>query len=344
VPISKTQDTIGPHARTVADAAKVLGVMQSRSYDGRDPATGSVPLGWTGRPRPTNIPADYTPYLNPNGLFGARIGITRQGVDLGPAAGVAAWEATIERLRAAGATVIDLDAAGFVFPSPDGEFLVLMYEFREGLGTYLATRSGVPLAGGTLADAIAYNNANADVEMPFFGQEIFEYAQSLAPGPNDPQPVFDGLSYAQGLEIDRLSGVNGVDRALRDYQLDGIVAPTGSPAWSTDLLFGDHLLYASSGLAAAPGYPIITVPAAMVYGLPFSISFFGTAFSEPTLIKLASGFEAVTQVRSNNPPTFALTMPSDDINGVSLFKAGRSTPSVVRKPAKAARSQPLRRL
>jgi amidase len=345
VPLSRTQDSIGAHARTVADAAIVLSVMQSRSYDGRDPATGGVPLGWTGRPRPADIPTDYTRFLNPHGLRGARIGITRQGVDNGPAVVVQAWEAAVERLRAAGATVIDLDASGFTFPPPDGELLVLLYDFRDDLRNYLATRTGVPLAGGSLADAIAYNNANADVEMPFFGQDIFELAQSLAPGANDPQPAFAGLSYKQALEIDRLSGVKGIDKALRDYQLDGIAAPTGTPAWTTDLLFGDNFLYASSGLAAAAGYPVITVPAAMVFGLPFGVSFFGTAFSEPTLIKLASGFEAVTQVRRNNPPTFARTMPNYSIRGTSPFgPAGGSKPPAVKTPTKPDRSLPLRRL
>jgi amidase len=345
VPLSRTQDSIGAHARTVADAAIVLSVMQSRSFDGLDPATGDVPLGWTGRPRPANIPVDYTQFLNPKGLFGARIGVTRQGVDNGPAVVVQAWEAAVERLRAAGATVIDLDASGFTFFPPDGELLVLLYDFRDDLRNYLATRNGVPLAGGTLADAIAFNNANADVEMPFFGQDIFELAQSLAPGANDPQPAFAGLSYKQALEIDRLSGVKGIDKALHDYQLDGIAAPTGTPAWTTDLLFGDNFLYASSGLAAAAGYPVITVPAAMVFGLPFGISFFGTAFSEPTLVKLASGFEAVTQVRLNNPPTFALTMPNYRIGGTSPFgPSSGSNPPAAKTPAKPDRSLRLRRL
>ena len=317
VPLSHTQDTIGPHGRSVADAAAVLGVIQSRTFDGSDPATGGVPLGWTGRPRPANIPTDYTAYLDPRGLFGARLGITRQGVDNAPAPVVAAWEAAVAQLRAAGATVIDLDAAGFSFAPADGEFLVLLYEFRNDLRSYFATRSGVPLAGKTLADAIAFNTAHAADEMPFFGQEIFELAQSLAPGPDDPQPVFGGMTYNQALEIDRISGVNGIDRAMRDNQLDAVVAPTDTPAWVTDLLFGDNFKFASSGLAAPAGYPVVQVPAGMVFGLPFGISFLGTAFSEPKLIKLASGFEAVTQVRAKNPPTFAPTMPSNNIAGTT---------------------------
>jgi amidase len=334
VPISHTQDTVGPHARTVADAAATLSVIQSRSFDGRDPATAGVPLGWTGRARPSNLPADYTAFLDPRGLSGARIGITRSGVDNGPPQVVAAWEEAVARLRAAGANVVDLDAAGFTFPSPDGELLVLMYEFREDLAAYLATRTGVPLAGGTIATAIAFNNANAEREMPFFGQDLFEYVELMAPGADDPQWLFGGMTYNQALEIDRLAGTGGIDKALADFGLDAVVAPTGTPAWATDLLFGDNFKFASSGLAAPAGYPVIQVPAGMVYGLPFGISFLGTAFSEPTLIKLASGFEAVTQVRRNNPPTFAPLTPTSANAGLGKVKPGRRAAAA--KPAAKA--------
>jgi amidase len=320
VPIAHTQDSVGPHGRTVADAAIALGVIQSLTSDGRDPATGGVPLGWTGRSRPTNIPTDYTQFLNPNGLQGARIGVTRQGVDAAPQSVIDAFDAAVDAIKAAGATVIDLDAAGFTFPPADGEFLVLLFEFRIDLRSYFATRSGVPMAGKTLTDAIAFNNDNADAEMPFFEQEIFELANGLALGPNDPQADFGGLTYNQALEIDRLAGVNGIDKALADFNLDAIVAPTDNPAWSTDLLYSDHFIFGSSGLAAGPGYPIVQVPAGMVLGLPLGISFFGTAFSEPTLIELASGFEAVTHVRRDNVPTFAATMPDDHIAGTQLSK------------------------
>jgi amidase len=199
VPISHTQDTFGPHGRTVADAAVALGVVQSRTFDGLDPATGGVPLGWKGRfTRPTNIPTDYTKFLDPNGLRGARLGVTRAGLNgfdpnvPTPAPVTAAIEAAFTALTAAGATVIDLDAAGFTFPPANGEFLVLVYDFRNDLKAYFATRVGVPVAGGTLADAIAFNNAHADTEMPFFNQDIFDLAESLAPGPDDPQPAFGG--------------------------------------------------------------------------------------------------------------------------------------------------------
>jgi amidase len=318
VPISHTQDTVGPHARTVADAAIALSVIQSRASDGRDPATASVPLGWKGRARPTNIPSDYTRFLDPNGLRGARLGVTRQGIDNAPAQVVAAFEETLDAMRDAGATLVDLDAAGFEFAPADGEFLVLCFEFRTDLRDYLSTRTRVPLAGKTLAEAIVFNNANADVEMPYFGQEIFELTASLAPGADDPQPDFGGMTYNQALEIDRLSGVNGIDRALADFDLDAVVAPTDNPAWPTDLLYGDRFIFGSSGLAAGAGYPIVQVPANMVFEIPLGISFFGTAFSEPTLIKLASGFEAVTRVRANNPPSFAPMIPSDHLDGTTL--------------------------
>jgi amidase len=318
VPISHTQDTVGPHGRTVADAAVALSVIQSRTSDGRDPATAGVPLGWQGRTRPTDIPADYTRFLDRNGLRGARLGLTRSGIENAPVQVGAAFDEVLEALEAAGATVIDLDAAGFEFAPADGEFLVLVYEFRDDLRNYLATRRGVPLAGGTIVEAIAFNEANAEREMPFFAQEIFELTNSLAVGADAPQPAFDNMTYNQALEIDRLSGVNGIDKALADFDLDAVIAPTDNPAWATDLLYGDRFLFGSSGLAAGAGYPIIQVPAAMVFGVPLGISFMGTAFSEPTLIKLASGFEAVTRVRAQNPPTFAERLPDDHVDGTDL--------------------------
>src|SRR6266566_6248973 len=179
VPISHTQDTVGPHGRTVADAAAALGVIQSRTYDGRDAATGGVPLGWqgTGKTRPTNIPTDYTQFVNPNGLQGAKLGITRAGLDgfdpfvPTPQPVLDAFEKAVDALTAAGATVIDLDQEGFTFPSADGEFFVLLYDFKFDVANYFATRVGVPVAGGTLQTAIDFDNAHADVEMPFFNQD-----------------------------------------------------------------------------------------------------------------------------------------------------------------------------
>jgi amidase len=293
-------------------------VIQSRTSDGRDPATGGVPLGWTGRTRPTNIPTDYTKFLDPQGLKGARLGVTRQGIDDAPPQVVAEFDAALDAIEAAGATLVDIDDTVATFPfTGNSEFVVLLFDFRNDLNSYLATRSGVPLGGKTLADAIAFNTAHADIEMPFFGQEIFEIAQALPTSPDaSAGPDFENLSYNQSIEIDRQSGV-ALDNALQTLNLDAIIAPTDNPAWATDLLYGDHFLFGSSSLAAPAGYPIVQVPAGMVFGVPLGISFFGTAFSEPKLIKLASGFEAVTRVRAQNPPTFAPSIPSDHIDGTT---------------------------
>jgi amidase len=345
VPISHVQDTVGPHARTVADAAAALGIIQSRTFDGRDPATGGVPLGWqgTGKTRPTNIPTDYTIFIDPHGLKGARLGLTRAGLTgftnvTTPQPVLDAFEEAVNALTAAGATVIDLDAAGFTFPSADGEFLVLAFDFRRDVRAYFATRVGVPVAGGTLQTAIDFNNANADIEMPFFNQDIFEFCASLAQGVNAPQPAFGGLTYSQALAIDHDAGVNGIDKAIKRFNLDAVVSATDNPAWSTDLIYGDHFIFGTSGLAAAPGYPIVQVPAGIVFGAPLGISFFGTAFSEPILIKLASGFEAATRVRAHNLPTFADTVPARHIEGTTLTRPHPPTSSL--KPQEAAKKMP----
>ncbi len=156
--------------------------------------------------------------------------------------------------------------------------------------------------------------------MPFFNQDIFDFCAALAPGPNDPQPAFGGMTYNQALAADHNAGVNGIDKAITMFNLDAVVSATDNPAWSTDLIYGDHFIFGTSGLAAGPGYPIVQVPAGLVHGAPLGISFFGTAFSEPTLIKLASGFEAATQVRAHNLPTFADTVPDDHIQGTTITK------------------------
>jgi len=321
VPISHTQDTVGPHGRTVADAAALLNVIVSRTPDSNDPATAGVPLGWqgTGRTRPT-LPADYTAFLDPNGLRGARVGVTRQGIDNASPQVVAAFDAAVAAIADAGATVVDLDGSGFTFASANGEFLVLLFEFKLDVQKYFATRVGVPMANKTLADAIAFNDANAATEMPYFFQEIFQFSEAMDtsgtnPG-NNPQPIFGGLTYNQALAINHNAGVNGIDAALSQFHLDAVVAPTDSPGWTTDLILSDHFIFASSGLAGGPGYPIINVPAANVLGMPMGISFLGTAFSEPTLIRLASGFEAVTQARFE--PTFTGNVTTANTAGTTL--------------------------
>lgn len=326
VPISHTQDSVGPHGRTVADAAAALGVIQSRTSDGRDSATGGVPLGWQGRfTRPTHIPTDYTKFLNPNGLKGARLGLVRSqiGLDSAPQQVIDAFNDVVTALQAAGATIVDLDAAGFTFPAATGETLVLEFDFKSDVQNYFATRIGVPVAKGTLQDAINFNNDNADAEMPFWGQDVFTETQAVLPGADTPQtdtnlgvPV--GTTYNQALAIDKAATVNGIDAALTQFHLDAVIAPTDNPAWSTDLLYGDHFVFGSSGLGAPGGYPYVQVPAAQVFGIPFGITFFGTAFSEPKLITLASGFEAATQARVKNLPQLTATIPQDHIAGEPL--------------------------
>jgi len=338
VPISHTQDTVGPHTRSVADAAAALSFIVSRTADARDPATSGVPLGWqacnpvcspaaplSGKSRPA-IPADYTAFLNAGGLSGARLGVTRQGIDSAPTQVVAAFDAALEAITNAGATIVDLDdpANNFSFSPPDGEFMVLLYDFKFDVAKYFGTRVGVPVAGGSLQTAIDFNNANAATEMPYFGQDIFILAETMNPDPTFCDPRFTSavlastatcMSYNDALMVDHLAGAS-LDSALSQFNLDAIVAPTDSPGWTTDLILADHFLFASSGLAGPPGYPIINVPAANVLGMPMGISFIGTAFSEPTLIKLASGFEAVTHARFQ--PTFTGNVTTANTAGTTL--------------------------
>jgi amidase len=320
VPISHTQDTVGPHARTVADAAAVLTVIASQTYDGRDAATGGVPLGLRGVGTRPRLPTDYTRFVDRNGLRGARIGTTRQGIDGVNAHVAAVFDNALDAMTNAGATLVDLDAAKFAFPPGDGEFLVLVYDFKIDLKNYFATRAGVPMAGKTLADAIAFNEAEAAREMPYFGQEIFELAESIdISSPDAPQSAFGGMTYNQALAIDQAAGAtNGIDAALSRFNVSAIATPTGTPAWTTDVINGDHFQFATSGIAAIVGYPIVNVPMGNVFGLPVGISFIGTAFSEPTLIKLSSGFEHAVQARL--VPQLFETLPLDNVNGVPLIR------------------------
>jgi len=305
VPIAHTQDSPGPHGRTVADVATVLGVIQSKTFDGRDAATGGVPLGWTGtgRSRPTNIPSDYTQFLNPDGLRGAKLGLWAAGSAAATAKEAGVFSAATAAMTAAGATLIpfDFDHAAEL-SAFTAELLVLLWEFKLDLKSYLDTRSGVPIH--SLADAIAFNNAHAAAEMPFFGQEIFEQSQAIdTSNPDAPVPGF-GISYNQALATDRkIGGTEGIDKVLHDLGVEAIVAATANLSWATDLVNGDRPGgFGASTPPATVGYPIISVPSGMLNGLTLGVSFFGTAFSEPTLIKLASGFEHVTRAR--RAPTF----------------------------------------
>jgi len=322
VPISHTQDTVGPHARSVADAAAVLSAIVSRTPDGRDPATGASPLGKQGQPRPT-LPADYTAFLNPNGLNGARIGVARQFEGFSPKLD-SVFEDALTAMGNAGATLVDVSFPHFaeIF-SGIPEFTVLVFDFKGDLQKYLAGRVGVPLAGGTLADAIAFNTAHAAQELQFFGQEIFELAETFdITDPNAAQAF--GISYNDALAADKLFGATeGIDMILSQNSLDAIVAPTDNPPWPTDLINGDHFVIGTSSPAAIVGYPIINVPMGFVFGVPVGISFMGTAFSEPKLIKLASGFEHVVQAR--RPPQFLPTLPFNTPGLPSTVRVRRDT-------------------
>ena len=351
VPISHTQDTVGPHGRTVADAVIALNAIASRTADPRDAATSGVPLGWqscspvcngtplAGKNRPA-LPANYSAFLDPHGLSGARLGLTRQGIQSAPPQVVAAFDAAVQAIKDAGATIVDLDdpVNNFSFSPGDGEFLVLEYDLKIDLTKYFHTRVGVPVAGGNLQSAIDFNNAHAAAEMPYFGQEIFLQAQTLTLDPNFCQPGFTStvlpttatcMSYNDALKIDQMAGAS-LDAALTTFNLDAILAPTDSPAWTTDLILSDHFLFASSGLAGPSGYPIMQVPAGEVLGMPVGISFIGTAFSEPTLIKLGSGFEAVTHARF--PPTFVRDITKTHTSGTTLAHPPDDDPHHDRKP------------
>jgi amidase len=329
----------------------------SRVPDPRDPYTAGVPLGWeacnngsgvacspnaplNGKSRPNLANIDYTSFLNPHGLSGVTLGMTRSGVDSAPPQVQAGFYAAIDAMGNAGATILDLDAencAGvttsacvslqtpvdlFANNAGAGEFLVLLYDFKNDLASYFSTRVGVPVAGGTLHDAIDFDNAHAAEEMPYFGQEIFFAADALnTTDPTLPQAGF-GMSYNDALKTDQLLGAN-IDATLAQYNLKAIVAPTDSPGWTTDLILSDHFLFASSGIAGPPGYPIINVPAANVLGMPMGVSFIGTAFSEPTLISLASGFEAATHARFE--PTFTGDVTKANTSGTTLVRPPRTT-------------------
>jgi amidase len=293
VPISASQDTVGPHARIVADAAAVLNGIVSRTADPRDPATSA---------NRNKIPADYTAFVDPKGLQGARIGIPRAGIfDFIPTIVSDVFDTAVAAMKGAGATIVDpADFAPAVIDAINSgadEITVLLFEFKRDLNAYLATRTGVPIH--TLADAIAFNNANADRELQWFGQELFELAQA---------DLFSETEYMDALKRERANGgANGIDKILSDHNLDALIMPTDSPAWTTDLVLGDHFIFGTSSPAAIAGYPIINVPMGTIHGLPVGVSFVGTAFSEPKLIKLASGFEAATNARTT--PEFLPTLP-----------------------------------
>jgi amidase len=276
VPISRSQDTAGPMARTVRDVAIVLGAIAGP--DERDPDT--VPAA-------DKAHKDYTQFLDAGALKGARIGVPRQ-MFRGNARAREVIEAAMTALKDAGAVLIDpVDPPGNGAGGPSYE--VMLFEFKDGINRYLQSRAP-EFEVCNLADLIEFNKKNAEKEMPYFGQEIFLAAQEKA-------PVTD-KAYVEAVEkCRRLSRAEGIDKVMDQHKLDALVAPSGGPAGKTDLVYGDRDVGGSSTPAAVSGYPNITVPAGNVRGLPVGISFFGRAWSEPVLLRIAYAFEQLTKAR-----------------------------------------------
>jgi amidase len=286
IPIAHSQDTVGPICRTVADAATVLGALVG--VDPRDPAT----VDAEGR-----FHRNYGRFLDAAALPGARIGIPREVYyEYSPPATQVAEQA-IEVLRSAGAEVVDpadipgaKEMAGF---TGERELEVLLYELKHDLDAYLQERGDPQVR--SLKDVIAFNDEHADRELRHFGQEFLLAAQEK--GPLTEPAYLDALASNR-----RLSREQGIDKLLAELRLDALMVPTSTPPWTIDLVNGDHVLGEGSTPAALAGYPAVSVPAGYADGLPVGVTFFGTAWSEPTLIRLAYAFEQATKVR--RPPRF----------------------------------------
>jgi amidase len=287
IPISHSQDTAGPMARTVTDAAVLLNAMAG--VDPRDPATSSAPAARE----------DYTAALKADALQGARIGVARAQYFGYNAPADNLIEAAIAEMKAMGATIVDPADIPTAARLDGCEIDVLLYELKADLNAYLATR-GATAAASTLKDLIAFNERERAREMPYFGQELFVRAEAKGPL-TTPQYV------AAASLCHRLSREQGIDAVMTMHRLDALVAPTLGPAWPTDLLNGDHVLGSSSTPAAVAGYPSITVPAGWVGELPVGMLFIGRAWSESRLISLAFAYEQAS--RHRKPPRFAPTIP-----------------------------------
>lgn len=287
IPISHSQDTVGPHARTVADAALLLAAIAG--LDPRDPATTDGAA---------HAAPDYAKSLQRDGLRGARIGVPRTRL-FGYSEGAdQVAEAAIATLRAEGAVIIDpADIPNVQVMYPAGEE-VMLHEFKSDLAAYLATRKHPGLL--SLGDLIAWNRAHAAQEMPWFGQDLFEKA--AAKGPLSDEKYTSALARSH-----ELSRTLGIDAVMEQHHLDALVAPAYGPAWKIDLVNGDNFAGGSALPAGLAGYPMITVPAGIAHGLPVGLAFIGRAWSEPTLIRLAYAFEQASQARRR--PAYRRTTP-----------------------------------
>lgn len=276
IPIAHSQDTAGPMARSVKDAAILLGALAA--FDPNDAKT---------HIEEDEIYSDYTPFLNPDGLNGMRIGIATQMTGFHKDI-TKLFTQAVEVMKSKGAEIIDEVTFEHRQKWGAAEWEVLLYEFKADLNNYLQNHANAPAKN--LKELIVFNKQHADKEMPWFGQEIFEMAQEKGDLTSE--------EYLKALgEAKRFTGKEGIDAAMDKHQLDAIIAPTNGPAWSIDWVNGDHFSGSSSAPAAISGYPNISVPMGFVHGLPAGISIFGRAWSEPVLLKIAYAFEQATKHR-----------------------------------------------
>ena len=289
IPISHSQDTSGPMARTVRDVAVLLGAMAGA--DPQDPATADSQRKQY---------ADYTKFLDPAGLKGARLGVVRKYFGFNDAVDKL-MDTLLDEMKRAGAEIVDPADIPTIGKFDDSELTVLVYELKADLAAYLARRGNTSVK--SLKDVIEFNERNRDREMPYFGQDIF--LKSEQKGPLSTKEYVDALALNH-----QLSRAEGIDFVMDKFKLDALVAPTGGPAWLTDLINGDHASGGSSSAAAVAGYPNINVTAGFLWGLPVGISFFGRAWSEPTLLKIAYSFEQLTKARQKARFLPTIEMPA----------------------------------
>jgi len=290
IPIAHSQDTAGPMCRTVADAATLLGALSAADPD--DSAT---------KARPGKLPSDYTQFLDRAGLRGARVGVVRKLFEYSETA-APVMTAALDAMKHEGAVLIDPVEIASLGKFDDSELDVLLHEFKADLNAYLKA-NGAPVR--SLAELIVRNEALASSEMQYFGQDLFVKAQKK--GPLTDKAYLDALA-----KNHRLTRTEGIDAVMDKHRLDALVAMTAGPAWLTDLVDGDHDTGGSSSIAAVAGYPNINVPAGFVFGLPVGISFFGRAWSEPKLLRIAYAFEQSTKLR--RPPRF---LPTAELRSAS---------------------------